>query len=240
MSLTESPTQIPLASGTTENADRHSPWRSEPSGWQSKLCHRPSSELRKGLKSHSHTKPSGKSVSSYISNISNTSIGSNVSSGSNASSATSSSSSDVHNVEFDKSQSSPETASALTIDLMLSSGCNGGLQSSYEQKKSPLSGMHLYSTSSHNSCRTGPEAPCVDTTWENSAHKTTPNQQHQVDNANTYTACGSPDSDEQQWISAEKEFETDPAHQFWSWDGNRWFHRDEETGSMIFCPSELD
>ncbi|KAK1850728.1 hypothetical protein CCHR01_06629 [Colletotrichum chrysophilum] len=39
-----------------------------------------------------------------------------------------------------------------------------------------------------------------------------------------------------------KDFQEDPAHEFWKWDIEReqWFHRDEDTGSVIWCPTELD
>lgn len=39
-----------------------------------------------------------------------------------------------------------------------------------------------------------------------------------------------------------KDFQEDPAHKFWTWDIGReqWFHRDDDTGSVIWCPTELD
>ncbi|TEA12942.1 hypothetical protein C8034_v005528 [Colletotrichum sidae] len=42
--------------------------------------------------------------------------------------------------------------------------------------------------------------------------------------------------------SSEEEFAEDPAHKFWSWDQARmqWFHQDENTGNIIWCPNELD
>ncbi|KAK1850731.1 hypothetical protein CCHR01_06632 [Colletotrichum chrysophilum] len=40
----------------------------------------------------------------------------------------------------------------------------------------------------------------------------------------------------------QREFEADPAHQFWKWskETQNWFHRDECTGSVLWAPQQLD
>ncbi|KAK1988054.1 hypothetical protein LZ30DRAFT_766273 [Colletotrichum cereale] len=42
--------------------------------------------------------------------------------------------------------------------------------------------------------------------------------------------------------SAVEVFETHPGHDYWTWDikSQRWFHRYEETGLIIYCPNSLD
>ncbi|KAK1520531.1 uncharacterized protein CCOS01_10650 [Colletotrichum costaricense] len=39
-----------------------------------------------------------------------------------------------------------------------------------------------------------------------------------------------------------KDFQQDPAHNFWRWDEaiQQWTHQDEDTKSVIYCPVELD
>ncbi|KXH40616.1 hypothetical protein CNYM01_11456 [Colletotrichum nymphaeae SA-01] len=39
-----------------------------------------------------------------------------------------------------------------------------------------------------------------------------------------------------------KDFQEDPAHNFWRWDEaiEKWAHQDEDTKSVIYCPVELD
>ncbi|KAF6843042.1 hypothetical protein CMUS01_02459 [Colletotrichum musicola] len=199
-------------------------WR-EPSDLQSELCHRPSGKLQAGMRSYSQTQRKIESVYSCTSNRSNNSSSSSKISGSSA--------------IFDRSQSSPETTSALTFDSTWSSGENQEYTESYQRENDRCSERSSYPTSSHDGLRTGLGQPRVATTCEDSVHKPTPTQ-YPVDAADTYTACGFPDPEESNWISAEDEFKTDPAHQFWSWDGDKWFHKDKKTGSIIVCPSELD
>lgn len=63
--------------------------------------------------------------------------------------------------------------------------------------------------------------------------------QFSVDDLQEYT--GSTQFDAEKGPSYE-EFKEDPAHNFWTWDigKQQWFHRDDMTGAMIWCPTELD
>ncbi|KAK1850730.1 hypothetical protein CCHR01_06631 [Colletotrichum chrysophilum] len=41
---------------------------------------------------------------------------------------------------------------------------------------------------------------------------------------------------------SQKDFEMDPAHQFWKWsvESQNWYHLDESTGSVMWAPRQLD
>lgn len=41
---------------------------------------------------------------------------------------------------------------------------------------------------------------------------------------------------------SQREFEMDPAHQFWKWsvESQNWYHLDESTGSVMWAPRQLD
>lgn len=41
---------------------------------------------------------------------------------------------------------------------------------------------------------------------------------------------------------AQSDFETDPAHAFWTWDieVQNWFHKEESTGFILWAPLQLD